>query len=258
MDLQEREKNIIAALCVVIVFCLFFFVYQPSVEKNTSLKQEVKSLKSELAKPIVTKDSVIELQEKVNEIKAEIIALNQQLPETEKRGFLIKDIEDLAKENNIEITSFIPKEAIPITMTGKEIDQRASKYRKKTNALEQRQAKVLKTVISIDANGKFSDIMSFFQDIITYYRAVEVSDLILTRAGASAKQSVDKRFGGGRSKEDPVQAARNMSLNISFTLLAFTSIPDENPVLEQVKKLNEKIPEDIKKEISKSEEKLTN
>lgn len=256
MDLQEREKNIIAGLSVVIVLCLFFFIYKPSVDSNSDLKNQVHSLKSELAKPIVTKDSVMALQEQVDQIKAEILTLNQQLPQTEKRGFLIKDIEDLAKENNIEISSFIPKEAIPITMSGKEIDQRASKYRKKTNALEQRKAKVLKTVISIDASGKFADIMSFFQDVITYYRAVEVNDLILTRAGASSKKSVDKRFGGGRNREDPVQAARNMTLNISFTLLAFTSIPDESSVLEQVRALNKKIPEDIKKEISK--EKLTN
>jgi Tfp pilus assembly protein PilO len=229
MDLQDREKNIIAALCLIIVACLFYFVYKPSGDKNTDLKNQVKSLKSELAKPIITKDLVIELQEKVDQIKAEILALNQQLPETEKRGFLIKDLEELAKENNIEISSFIPKEAIPITMSGKEIDQRASKYQRKAASLEQRQAKVLKTVISIDASGKFSDIMNFFQDVITYYRAVEVTDLILTRAGENSKKSVDKRFGGGRTRGDPVQAARNMQLNISFTLLAFTSIADTSP-----------------------------
>lgn len=228
MDLQEREKNILAGLCVLVIFLLFFMLYQPSSEKNASLRNEVQSLKSELAKPIVTKDSVMELSEKVEQIKAEINELNQQLPLTEKRGFLIKDIEELAKENKIEISSFIPKEAIPITMSGKEIDQRSSRYRKKTQAFEQRKAKVLKTVINIDASGKFSDIMSFFQDIITYYRAVEVSDLILTRAGTNAKSSVDKRFGGSRTREDPLQAARNMTLNVSFTLLAFTSIPEQD------------------------------
>ena len=230
MEFQEREKNILAILCVVIVFCLFFFVYQPSSTQHSDLKNQVKSLKSELAKPIVTKDSVKDLEEKVAEIKATIRDLNMQLPETEKRGFLIKDIESLAKENKIDIESFVPKEAIPITMSGKEIDQRASKYQRKTRALEQRKAKVLKTVISIDASGKFADIMSFFQDIITYYRAVEVSDLILTRAGASKTASVDKRFGGGRTREDPLQAARNMTLNISFTLLAYTSIAEQNPL----------------------------
>ena len=115
-------------------------------------------------------------------------------------------------------------------MTGKEIDKRASKYQRKSKALEQRKAKVLKTIINIDASGKFGDIMNFFQDIITYYRAVEVSDLVLTRAGASKRNSVDKRFGGGRNREDPVQAARNMTLNISFTLLAYTSLPDTKPV----------------------------
>lgn len=233
MNLQEREKNIIAGLFVVIVFILFFVVYKPSVEKNDNLKNQVNSLKSELAKPIVTRDSVKELQEKVDEIKAQIVELNQQLPLTEERGFLIKDLEDLAKENHIEISSFIPKEAIPITMSGKEIDPRASRYQKKTQALEQRQAKVLKTVISIDASGNFNDIMGFFEDIITYYRAVEVSDLVITRAGAAGGKSADKRFGGGKTREDPVQAARNMNLNISFTLLAFTSIEEPKQVPQE-------------------------
>ena len=184
MELQEREKNILAILCLAVVVSLFLFVYQPSSKQNGDLKKQVKSLKSELARPIVTKDSVKELQEQVEELQAEIRDLNLQLPETEKRGFLIKDIEELAKENKIEISSFIPKEAIPITMSGKEIDPRASKYKKRTRALEQRKARVLKTIISIDASGRFDNIMSFFQDIITYYRAVEVSDLVLTRAGA--------------------------------------------------------------------------
>jgi Tfp pilus assembly protein PilO len=239
MNLQEREKNIIAGLFVVIVFVLFFVVYKPSVEKNDNFKNQVNSLKSELAKPIVTRDSVKELQEKVQAIKDEITELNQQLPLTEERGFLIKDLEDLAKENHIEISSFIPKEAIPISMSGKEIDPRASRYQKKTQALEQRQARVLKTIISIDASGSFNDIMGFFEDIITYYRAVEVSDLVITRAGAAgASKSADKRFGGGsKTREDPVQAARNMNLNISFTLLAFTSI--EEPIKEPIKKLKE-------------------
>ncbi len=226
MVFEEREKNILAILCLIIVFAIFFFIYKPSSKKNDELKTQVKSLKAELAKPIITKDAVNNLEDKVNKIKAEIKKLNEQLPETEKRGFLIKDLEELAKENNIDISSFIPKEAIPITMSGKEIDQRRTRYKKRSQALEERKAKVLKTIISIDASGKFSDIMNFFQDVITYYRAVEVSDIVMTRAGAAAK-GVDKRFGGGRRKEDPIQAAKNMTLNISFTLLAYTSLVDD-------------------------------
>lgn len=227
MELQDREKNILAGFCVVVVFILFFYVFQPSLNKHNALKTQVSNLKNELAKPIVSKKSVIELQEMVDEVKNEIEELNEQLPLTEKRGFLIKDLEDLAKENRIELSSFVPKEALQITMSGKEIDPRATRYQRKTKALEQRKAKVLKTVIDIDATGKFADIMNFFDDIITYYRAVEVSNLVMTRAGASENQSVDKRFGGGRSKLDPVQAASNMNLNTSFTLLAYTSIPEK-------------------------------
>lgn len=226
MDLQEREKNILAGLSFLICFSLFFFIFKPSLEKKAAIEKEVKTLKQELRKPIVNATIVEALNQKVAQLKTEINTLSNQIPETEKRGFLIKDLEDLAKENKIEILSFVPKEAVSVTMTGKEIDKRASKYKRKTQALEERQAKVLKTIISIDANGKFDDIMGFFQDIITYYRAVEVSDLILTRAGASKRSSVDKRFGGGK-REDPLQAAKNMDLNINFTLLAYTALPEK-------------------------------
>ena len=225
MVIQEREKNILAILSIFAVLLVFWYVFKPSGEKYKLLKSDIQKLQAELREPSVTDESLKEMREKVESLTADISRLNQQLPLTEKRGFLIKDLEDLAKENSIEIASFVPKEAIPVTMAGKEISPKMKKYRKKSRTLEDMHAKVLKTVISIDSSGKFKDYTNFFADIITYYRAVEVSDLIITRAGTSAKVGQDKRFARSRSGKDPLADAKNMDLNVSFTLYAYTSLP---------------------------------
>ena len=93
--------------------------------------------------------------------------------------------------------------------------------------LEEQHAKVWKTVINIEANGKFSSLNKFFADVITYYRAVEVTDLIMTRAGSSAERGEDKRFAQKRRNDDPLEDAKNTNLSVSFTLLAYTSLAQD-------------------------------
>jgi hypothetical protein len=124
----------------------------------------------------------------------------------------------------------MPKDATAITIAGKEIMPNKKTYsRKKHQQLEEQHAMVLKTIISIDSRGKFANYSKFFSDIITYYRAVEVSNLTITRSGVAGQMSVDKRFAGARKQASPLEEAQNMDLSVSFTLLAYTSIPDEKP-----------------------------
>lgn len=226
MVIQEREKNILAILSVGLVVLIFMYVFKPSGTKYHQLKSDIQRIQAELREPPATEESLKEMKDTVESLINDIKMLNEQLPVTEERGFLIKDLEDLAKENKIEISSFVPKEAVPVTMAGKEINPRMKKYRKSSDALEEMHAKVLKTIISIDSKGKFNDYANFFADIITYYRAVEVSDLIITRGGVSAKMGQDKRFAQSRSSKDPLEDAKNMDLNVSFTLYAYTSLPN--------------------------------
>ncbi len=228
MELQEREKNILAGLSVVLVVLVYLYIFQPSGEKYHNLQKEVKQLQSQLRDPQYKKEDLEKAEAQVALLKKEIKTLNYQLPLTEKRGFLIRDLESLAKENKIELISFLPKEAVPVTMTGKEIDTRrsSSRYRKKSQELEEQHAKVLKTIINIDSKGKFADYSKFFSDIITYYRAVEISDLIIARGAAAAKMGQDKRFSKKRSGDDPLEEATNSELAVSFTLLAYTSLPN--------------------------------
>lgn len=225
MVLEEKEKNILAILSVVLVVCAYWILLRPGWNTNQSLKTSVSEYKREIGNPEQSKHKVRELQEEVNSIKKEILALRDQLPSTEKREFLIRDLEALAKKNNIELISFMPKDAVPVTMAGKEITPRILRSRKKLpKNLEEMHAKVLRTVINIDSQGSFENYNKFFADVITYYRAVEISDIIMAK-GASGGMGQDKRF-APKTNKNPLQNIQNNKLSVSFTLLAYTSIDE--------------------------------
>ncbi len=222
MIIQEREKNILAILSVAIVICTYWYGLKPSLEQAGIFQSEVNRLEEELRHPRITPEKLKELEEGISAVQTEISTLSAQIPASEDRGFLIRDLERLARKNNIEIISFIPKEAVPVTMGGKEITKRMKRSKKQLQDLEEFHAKVLKTVISIDSHGSFENYNKFFDDVLTYYKAVEISDLVIAK-GSSAGMGDDKRFAKKTSK-DPVADARNASLNVSFTLLAYTGV----------------------------------
>ncbi len=228
MILQEREKTILAILSVIAVICIYWFLLKPSQAENHQIKTDITRLQRELREPDVTPEKLQKLEETVELLNKEIVSLQAQIPEHQERGFLIRDLEQLAKKNNIELISFLPKEAIPVTMSGKEITPRSRTARRNKNqSLEEMHAKVLKTVITIDSKGRFEDYNKFFADVLMYYRAVEVSDLIIAK-GAASGLGEDKRFSQNRSK-DPLADARNTQLSVSFTLFAYTGIPSQTP-----------------------------
>ncbi len=229
MVLQEREKNILAILSVIAVICFYWFFLKPSQAQNHQLKEDIARYQRELREPSVTPEKLQKLEETVGLLDKEIVSLKAQIPLHEERGFLIRDLEQLAKKNRIELISFLPKEAVPITMAGKEITARSrSKIsrRGKNQNLEEMHAKVLKTAITIDSKGRFEDYNKFFSDVLMYYRAVEISDLIIAKGVGAGGIGEDKRFSQNRSK-DPLADARNTQLSVSFTLLAYTAIQDQ-------------------------------
>lgn len=220
--LKEREKNILAILSLALTVALFFIVVKPQIDKKSENLEEIKKLQAALKKPKVKKEDIDALLKEINALKTSISTLKAQVPKTEKRGFLIRDLEELAKSNKIELISFMPKEAIAVTLGGQEINEKMKRHlkRKKRTTVK---GKVLKTVINIDSSGLFKDYKKLFSDIIRYYRAVEVADVVISRAGVKA-QGVDKRFAQKSRGDDLLTQFKDQNLNVSFTLYAYTSL----------------------------------
>lgn len=225
MVLREREKNILAILSVVAVALTYFYWTKPSMENNANTKKHIAKIQRELRSPKVKEEDIEKLHKEIEKVERSIKVLKYQIPKSEQRGFLIRDIETLAGKNEIELLNFLPKEAIAVTLGGQEITEKMKKFLKKRRK-SVAGGKVLKTVIEIDSTGTFESYKKFFGDIITYYRAVEVADLNVTRGSAVAKIGADKRFSRKKRGKDAIADLEDTTLNVSFTLYAYTSIED--------------------------------
>ncbi len=225
MPLQEREKTILAVSSVAIVAATAYFWTLPILEQQNKFIHDIRSLKTEMRHPRYREEDLETLQTEITALVDEITALKTQIPSSSRRGILIRDLEALARNNLIEIKSFVPREATAIAMGGQEINKRVqAQMRKKKQNLPK--GKVLKTSINIDSSGKFQDYRNFFEGLITYYKAVDISDINITRQGdKSSGTNQDARFAKGRGASI-IDSVQDDTLNVSFTLNAYTSIPE--------------------------------
>ena len=230
MVLQERDKNILAVLCVAIVLCLSLLWTKPLFDQDREKNNKIRTVQKELKNDRINEENLKQLQESIEALKQEISTFKQQLPKTEKRDFLIKDLEALARANNIELADFMPKEAVPVTLGGQEITERIKKQLGKRNQEALSKGRVYRTTIGINSSGVFDDYKKFFGDLITYYRAVEVADIVMTRKGVSGgSRGEDKRFARKRSRgKDTLEDYKNVTLNVNFSLYAYTAMDETN------------------------------
>ncbi len=227
MALQEKEKTILAITSVAVVIATGYFWTMPVLDYQNKLIKEIKDLKNEMRNPRFREEDIDALNIVITDLNNEIGSLKAQIPPAARRGILIRDLETLARNNMIEIKSFIPKEAVAIALGGQEINKRIkTQIRKKNQTVPK--GKVLKTAITIDSTGKYQDYRNFFEGIIAYYKAVDISDINIAKIGdkgANGKVGEDARFSKGRGASI-MDSIQDDTLSVSFTLNAYTTIPN--------------------------------
>jgi|GEM_PF-2581716 len=226
MALQEKEKTILAATSALIVAATGYFWTLPVFDEQNKLIKEIHDLKAEMRNPRYREEDIDALTQQIEDINNEVGSLKAQIPSSARRGILIRDLETLARNNMIEIKSFVPKEAVSIAMGGQEINKRIKAQMRNKKNQTMLKGKVMKTAITIDSTGKFGDYRNFFEGIISYYKAVDISDINITRIGDKAAGAVqDARFSKGRGASI-MDSIQDDTLSVSFTLNAYTSIPN--------------------------------
>ena len=106
----------------------------------------------------------------------------------------------------------------------RKLKNRYSKTRKQQRNKNLFIPKVLKTTINIDSKGKFEDYLVFFEKLNKYYRAVEVSDLVISKGSDKTELGQDPRFAVKRKRGQTVKEKKSPILNVAFTLQAYTSL----------------------------------
>ncbi|MCD6548062.1 MAG: type 4a pilus biogenesis protein PilO [Thermodesulfobacterium sp.] len=149
----KREKFLIVFVSVLVPLFLFYqFYYVQAKEKINILREDVKKLDLEIKKykNSVKKIKVLEVQMKqrrefLNRIK-KILPSEKEIPD------ILRQISDLAKENNLEIITFEP---------GKEKPQ--DYY----NIIP----------LKMEIEGRFSNIVNFLNSIESLQRLVVLNDI---------------------------------------------------------------------------------
>jgi Tfp pilus assembly protein PilO len=231
----SSQKLQSALIIFALALATFFLWTKPSFENYLTKNEEIKKFREVLSEPKATKQELAKLKAELKSIVDEIVILEDQIPMSEERGFLVKDLEDLALKHEIDLINFLPKNAVPVNYDGFEIDKRLkSKARGKTLINDSFfEPKVLKTSISIDSKGAFEKYLAFFSELNQYYRAVEVSDLVISRSSEKAGMGQDPRFSVKRSRSTSLKEKKSPLLNVAFTLQSYTSVSADDRVLMQ-------------------------
>ena len=216
-----------------LALALFFLWAKPSFDNYLTKSAEIKKFRDVLSEPQATKKELMKIRAELKAATEEIKSLSEQIPMAEERGFLVKDLEDLAFKHEIDLISFLPKNAVPVNYDGFEIDKRLKSKAKDKSLINSSffEPKVLKTSISIDSKGEFEKYLAFFSELNQYYRAVEVSDLVISRSGEKAALGEDPRFAVKRSRNTKTKDKKSALLSVSFTLQSYTAISPEDKLL---------------------------
>lgn len=215
-----------------VALALFFLWTKPSFENYLHKNEEIKEFRKILSEPKATKKELLSLKDEINSLKNEINSLKEQIPSSDERGFLIKDLEELAVKHGINLANFLPKNAVPVNYDGFEInDKLKSKARGKSTINPSFfEPKVMKTSISLDSKGEFEKYLSFFSELNQYYKAVEVSDLTIGKSGEKGAMGEDPRFAVKRARANNKEK-KSPLLNVAFTLQSYTSVSVEDRLL---------------------------
>lgn len=149
----KREKFLITFISILAPLFLFYkFYYVQTKEKVNVLKEEVRKLELEIQKyeDMAKKTAILEIQMKQRQEFLERV--KEILPSEKEIPDILRQISDLAKENNLEIITFEPNKEI------------AENY---YNIIP----------LKMEIQGRFSSVMNFLNSIENLQRLIALNDI---------------------------------------------------------------------------------
>ncbi|MFN3302051.1 MAG: type 4a pilus biogenesis protein PilO [Patescibacteria group bacterium] len=110
----RREKIFLVILTILLPLILFYKVYFSSIqEKIKKYKEEINNLNIEIAKLEVYQKKEKDLEMQLNEWKKFLDEVKNFLPTEKEVPSLLKNVSSIAKQSQLEILSFSPKNEEP-------------------------------------------------------------------------------------------------------------------------------------------------
>lgn len=160
---KETQLYILAGLVVAVCALFYFYYIYPLHAEITSIEMENESLRAEIAAGQALSQQLNELRQSVEEQKAKLSDLRAVLPESKETAQIIRQVENLAKESNLQIMSFTPRGTI-------------------NNVFYE------DWPIAISLEGNYDNLGDFFQKISAFTRLINVDNIKI----AALKEGVSR------------------------------------------------------------------
>lgn len=172
------------ALVAVAALGAYYYFHEAPVRAELAVKQQqLDALQQEIARGRATAQKLQEFQAQVNDLQSRLDGLKAVLPEQKDVGDLLRRIQTLATQSNLEIRAFKPQAIVT----------------KQVHA---------EWPISLELAGTYHDLGMFFDKVSKVPRIINVSNITI--------KSADDR---GRPSPDRVSTITAQCLATTFVLL---------------------------------------
>lgn len=164
-------QTVILLVASVFIFFIVDYAMFDDVRQDTKKKaDEVAKLREENRKGAIIRDNLKDYQRRYEQAQDELKALRELLPEDVEISKVLENIQQQASEQRLVVKQFTPKDLV-----------KKGFYQEKP--------------ISIQVSGLYNSLGRFFQQIATYRRIVNVSDVEIKKANDQTEaRDIDASF----------------------------------------------------------------
>ncbi len=162
-DFKEEKTRKFTTLALTIIALSFFslFAINPTLSTIAKLNKEIEDNKfvhEQLQRKI---NNLTELQQKYSQVQQDLSSIYSSIPQKSDIPLLVGQIQTLARENSLEVTSLQTFQV--------EVSEGGSKN------------KFTSFSFSVNANGNYQNISEFINDLVNMQRIINIENLAITR-----------------------------------------------------------------------------
>lgn len=188
----KNEKIILYVLGVLSIFALcYLFIISPGEEKTKNLKQEIKSLESQLVSVQSTDYDIEQRKKTLDDLMVKYKEATITLPKTDRYPEVFRDVEKMVTESGLSSSNGSFEKTSVIQLVGVEEGQESSNLKG-----------MRKIQITYSVKGDINKVLSFIDKLENYDRIAELNSFNHSGEGCSIVFSFYDSGEGGAEEYD--------------------------------------------------------
>lgn len=148
------QMGIFVGISVVFVVVFYYYFYTPMQEEKKAIEDELQTLQSDINKGLVMEAKREEFKQEIERLNQKLETLKRILPERQEVDDILRKLQGLAAESNLNILRFTP-------------------------GAENRKEFYVEWPIQIDISGTYHNLAMFFDKIGKFSRIFNINNLVI-------------------------------------------------------------------------------